>query len=60
MVPGTVPINTAIAVPVGERRFEAGSGELVRLPREVPHAFANLSGEAAWAFARTTTPGGLE
>lgn len=44
---------------VGDRRFEAGTGELVWLPRQVPHTFANLSDEAAWAFG-TTTPAGLE
>lgn len=44
---------------VGERRFQAGEGELVWLPREVPHTFANLGDEPAWAFG-TTTPAGLE
>jgi mannose-6-phosphate isomerase-like protein (cupin superfamily) len=44
---------------VGERRFEATAGELVWLPREVPHTFANLGDEPAWVFG-TTTPAGLE
>jgi mannose-6-phosphate isomerase-like protein (cupin superfamily) len=44
---------------VGDRRFKAGAGELVWLPREVPHTFANLGDESAWAFG-TTTPAGLE
>jgi quercetin 2,3-dioxygenase len=44
---------------VGERRFEAGPGELVWLPREVPHAFANLGDEDVWTFG-VTTPAGLE
>jgi mannose-6-phosphate isomerase-like protein (cupin superfamily) len=44
---------------VGDRRFEAGPGELVWLPREVPHAFANLGDEDVWTFG-VTTPGGLE
>ncbi len=44
---------------VGDRRFEAGAGQLVWLPREVPHTFANLGAEPAWAFG-VTTPAGLE
>jgi len=44
---------------VGDRRFPAGEGELVWLPREVPHTFANLDDEPAWAFG-VTTPAGLE
>ena len=44
---------------VGDRRFEAGAGQLVWLPRKVPHTFANLHDEPAWAFG-ITTPAGLE
>jgi mannose-6-phosphate isomerase-like protein (cupin superfamily) len=44
---------------VGDRRFEAGGGQLVWLPREVPHTFANLGDEPVWAFG-VTTPAGLE
>ena len=44
---------------VGDRRFEAGAGQLVWLPREVPHTFANLGDEPAWALG-VTTPAGLE
>lgn len=44
---------------VGDRRFRAESGQLVWLPREVPHTFANLDDQPAWAFG-TTTPAGLE
>ncbi len=44
---------------VGDERFEATAGELVWLPREVPHTFANLGDEPAWVFG-TTTPAGLE
>ncbi len=44
---------------VGERRFDAGPGSLVWLPREVPHLFANLGDEPVWAFG-TITPSGLE
>ncbi len=52
-------INGLITFVVGERRFEAGEGQLVWLPREVSHTFANLSDEPAWAFG-ITTPAGLE
>lgn len=52
-------IGGMITFVVGDRRFEAGAGELVWLPREVPHTFANLGDEPAWAFG-TTTPAGLE
>lgn len=52
-------VSGVLTVVVGAREFEAGSGELVWLPREVPHTFANLSDQPAWAFG-TTTPGGLE
>ena len=44
---------------VGDRRFEATAGELVWLPREVPHTFANLGDDPAWLFG-VTTPAGLE
>ena len=44
---------------VGDRRFDAGAGELVWLPREVPHTFANLGDEPLWAFG-VTSPAGLE
>lgn len=52
-------VSGVLTFVVGERRFEAGSGDLVWLPREVPHTFANLGDDPAWAFG-TTTPGGLE
>ena len=52
-------IAGVITFVVGDRRFEGGAGELVWLPREVPHTFANLGDEPAWAFG-TTTPAGLE
>ena len=44
---------------VGERRFEAGPGTLVWLPREIPHTFANLGDEPVWTFG-VITPAGLE
>ncbi len=52
-------ISGVITFVVGDRTYRAGSGELVWLPREVPHTFANLDDEPAWAFG-TTTPAGLE
>lgn len=44
---------------VGAERFEASTGQLVWLPRRVPHTFANLGDEPVWAFG-VTTPAGLE
>jgi mannose-6-phosphate isomerase-like protein (cupin superfamily) len=44
---------------VGERRFEAGAGQLVWLPRDLPHTFANLSDAPARTFG-VATPAGLE
>ena len=44
---------------VGDRRFEAGTGELVWLPREVPHTFSNLGNEPVWALG-VISPSGLE
>ena len=52
-------IRGAMTFVVGERRFRAGEGELVWLPREVPHTFANLDDEPVRAFG-VTTPAGLE
>ncbi len=52
-------ISGTMTFVVGDRRFEASSGTLVWLPREVPHTFANLGDEPAWLFG-TTTPAGLE
>lgn len=52
-------ISGVLTFVVGERRFEATAGQLVWLPREVPHTFANLHDEPAWAFG-VTTPAGLE
>jgi mannose-6-phosphate isomerase-like protein (cupin superfamily) len=44
---------------LGERRFEAGPGTLVWMPREVPHTFANLGDEPAWTLG-TILPAGIE
>jgi mannose-6-phosphate isomerase-like protein (cupin superfamily) len=52
-------ISGVMTFVVGDRRFEATPGQLVWLPREVPHTFANLSDEPASLFG-TTTPAGLE
>jgi quercetin 2,3-dioxygenase len=52
-------ISGRLTFVVGERTFDAGAGELVWLPREVPHTFANLGDEPLWAFG-VTSPAGLE
>ncbi len=52
-------IHGVLTFVVGERRFEATSGELVWLPRAVPHTFANLGDEPVLALG-VTTPAGLE
>lgn len=44
---------------VGDTRLRAVAGQLVWLPREVPHTFANLDDQPARAFG-VTTPAGLE
>ena len=44
---------------VGDRTFEAGPETLVRLPRTVPHTFANRGDEDAWAVG-VTSPAGIE
>jgi mannose-6-phosphate isomerase-like protein (cupin superfamily) len=55
----TYVIAGVLTFTVGDRTFEATSGTLVWLPREVPHTFANLSDDPVWAFG-VTLPGGLE
>ena len=52
-------ISGVMTFVVGDRRFEATAGELVWLPRQVPHTFANLGDEPVWALG-VTTPAGLE
>lgn len=52
-------ISGVMTFVVGDRRFEAGGGDLLWLPRTVPHTFANLGDEPVWAFG-STTPAGLE
>lgn len=52
-------ISGVMTFVVGERRFEAVAGDLVWLPREVPHTFANLGDEPVRALG-VTTPAGLE
>ena len=52
-------IEGTLTFVVGERRFEAGSGSLVWLPRHIPHTFANVGDEPVWTFG-TITPAGLE
>jgi mannose-6-phosphate isomerase-like protein (cupin superfamily) len=55
----TYVISGVMTFVVGDRRFEAGPGELVWLPREVPHTFANLGDEPVRSLG-ITTPAGLE
>lgn len=55
----TFVISGVVTFVVGDRRFEATTGQLVWLPREVPHTFANLHDEPVWALG-VTTPSGLE
>jgi hypothetical protein len=43
---------------VGDRKFKAGAGELVVLPKEVPHSF-NLVSDTAKALL-LITPAGFE
>jgi mannose-6-phosphate isomerase-like protein (cupin superfamily) len=52
-------VSGVLTFVVGERRFEATAGQLVWLPRGVPHAFANLGDEPVTAF-EVVTPAGLE
>lgn len=52
-------IEGVLSFIVGDRRFDAGPGSLVWLPRDVPHTFANLSDEPVWTLG-VTTPAGLE
>lgn len=51
-------IDGAISVEVGDEGFEAGEGSFVFLPRDVPHAWDVLSGEATVMII--TVPGGFE
>ena len=52
-------LEGVLSVQVGTRRFEAGSGSLVWLPRNEPHTFANLSADPVRVLG-VTTPAGLE
>jgi mannose-6-phosphate isomerase-like protein (cupin superfamily) len=48
-----------LTVEVGEQRYEAGPESFVWLPRQIPHAFANLSDEPTWTLG-IVTPAGFE
>jgi mannose-6-phosphate isomerase-like protein (cupin superfamily) len=52
-------LSGVITFRIGDKLVRAGAGQLVWLPREVPHTFANLDDQPARAFA-ITTPAGLE
>ncbi|MGI8562719.1 MAG: cupin domain-containing protein [Candidatus Dormibacter sp.] len=43
-------IEGTLTFDVDGRRFEAGPGAFVWMPRERPHSFSNLSTTPAWAF----------
>ena len=55
----TYVISGVMTFVVGGNRFEAGPGQLVWLPRDVPHVFANLGDEPVWALG-VIAPAGLE
>jgi mannose-6-phosphate isomerase-like protein (cupin superfamily) len=48
-----------LTVEVGDQRFEVGAGSLFWLPRQHPHAFANLSDEPCRVFG-VCVPGTLD
>lgn len=48
-----------LTVALGDERLEAGAGDFVWLPREVPHTFANLGTEPCVAVG-AIVPGGLD
>ena len=52
-------VSGVLTVEVGDQRFEAGAETLTWLPRQVPHAFANLSDEPVWTVG-VISPSGLE
>ena len=52
-------ISGTLTLQVGDRRFDATAGQLVWLPRAVPHTFANLGDQPVHVFG-VTTPAGLE
>jgi mannose-6-phosphate isomerase-like protein (cupin superfamily) len=52
-------VSGTLTFVIGERRFEAGPGTLVWMPKEVPHAFANLGDEPVWSVG-TIVPAGIE
>ncbi|MDQ6636426.1 MAG: AraC family ligand binding domain-containing protein, partial [Candidatus Dormibacteraeota bacterium] len=44
---------------VGDRRFEAGPGSFVFLPRDIPHSFV-VEGDAPAKILELVLPGGFE
>lgn len=52
-------VSGTLTVEVGGERYEVGPESLVWMPREVPHAFANLS-DVEVRTVGFTTPSGLE
>jgi hypothetical protein len=52
-------IEGRVTFQVGDRRFEAGPGSFVFLPRDVPHSFV-VEGETPARILESTLPGGFE
>lgn len=52
-------VSGVLTLVVGDERLRAAAGDLVWLPRGLPHTFANLDDEPVHAFG-VTTPAGLE
>ena len=57
---GIYVVAGVLTVEVGDERHEVGPESFVWLPREVPHAFANLSGAPVRMFFQSSAPGGHE
>jgi mannose-6-phosphate isomerase-like protein (cupin superfamily) len=52
-------IDGRVTCLVGDRRFEAGPGSFVFLPRDIPHSFV-VEGDAPARILELVLPGGLE
>ena len=52
-------IEGRVSYQVGDRRFEAGPGSFVFLPRDIPHSFV-VEGDAPAKILELVLPGGFE
>ena len=52
-------IEGRVSYQVGDRRFEAGPGSFVFLPRDIPHSFV-VEGDAPAKILELVLPGGME